>query len=160
MILSDVASWFFRLGASARLPSGALHPCSWIPLPHPLHEFLRRGHGRKPALAHQRPIRELARLLDLRQRGRRVQPSAEFQLHYRRFRILRVVAWLRTHRRHPHHPRNPAAVVDKHPIPPDASSVSLAPPAGSSPHPMLCAPRAPGRQSSMSRGRSLPESKP
>src|SRR5579863_7061275 len=65
------------LGAIPFLESGALLQC-WEPEfselaagthgLHPLHEFLRRRHCGKAALAHQRPIIEPAGFLDLAQR--------------------------------------------------------------------------------------------
>ena len=81
---------------SARLPPPA-QPTNLdlrlrIPLAHPLDELGRGLHSGEPRLPHQRPIVELAGLLDLRQRRRWIQASAVRQIHHRRFRILRIVA--------------------------------------------------------------------
>ena len=87
-----------------------------IPLPHPLHKMLRRGHRRQPALPHQRPIVEQLRLLDLRQRRRRIELAAELEIHHCRFRILRIVARLRADVGDPYDARNAAAVINKDPV--------------------------------------------
>src|SRR5271154_3756132 len=86
----------------------------WITRAHPRDELFRHWHRRQATLPHQRPVVELLRLLDLRQRDRRFDPSRVLQLDHRRLRILRIVARRRFHRRHSDHARNTAAVIDKY----------------------------------------------
>ena len=57
---------------------------------HPQNKFIRCRHRGKPALAHQSPIVEQARLFDFPQRYRRFHPAAKTEIRDREPGILRI----------------------------------------------------------------------